>query len=238
MHPARLSLALGLAITAFGHLAVGAAADPPANGATTPAIPASRQEAYQMVEAQSRLASNLSQVQKALEDRDYEHALALAEESLAIDPENTLARNARGAALVQLRRYDEASVEFERILAADPDFFQAHYNLGEILFLQEKYADAAIHYRLMSNRYGETTLLKFKLFLSYLLGGDAERAASVLATIRYTIDGPAWYYAHAANFLEAGEEGQARRLLTTAGALHATDGVLYQLTLRDAGLVK
>ncbi len=222
-----LALALTLAVSDLQ------AAPPAADSATT-----SRQTGLDRIETAARIDHVLNQIQDELDARRYDESLKLSTLALALESDNPFALNGKGASLVQLGRLDEARAAFERAIELKPDLFQAQYNLGEILFVQEKYSDAAAHFQAMAGKHGPTSILKFKLYLCHLLGGQPERAREALAAIRYSIDGPAWYFAHAAGLIKSGDTAKGRQLITTAAAIHGKGATLYRQALRDAGILK
>jgi tetratricopeptide (TPR) repeat protein len=58
----------------------------------------------------------------------FEEAVAELSAAIEINPNHTLAFNARGYAQMRLRRYTEALRDFERALALDPNYQNAQQN--------------------------------------------------------------------------------------------------------------
>ncbi len=199
----------------------------------------SRDEAFREIQSEEVTVSILEQASDDLEAKRYEEALAkldaIPSEQIESDP---ALLNARGAALVQLGRGDDASIVFNQVLQLDPTFFPARFNQGEILFQEGKYEEAATHFLGMAQQSGSNPLLKFKLFLSYLLAGNKLRADTALRDIRFPLDGPAWYFARAAEQLQAGDTAAGRRLAKAGRKIHTDDAASYVESLEDAGLLK
>lgn len=198
-----------------------------------------RDEAFRQIQSEATAQSILLEASSDLEAKRYEDALAkldaLPAEQVGADP---ALLNARGAALVQLGRDDEARTVFNEVLQLDPTFFPARFNQGEILFQEGKYDEAAAHFLIMAQQSGPNPLLKFKLFLSYLLAGNDLRADTALRDIRFPLDGPAWYFAQAAEQFQSGDIDAGQRLTQTARTIHKDDATSYVESLEDAGLLK
>ena len=82
--------------------------------------------------------------------RDYEHAIRMYEQAIAVDSKYALAYAGIADAYSMLYRYAEASPEnvaranraSEQALALDPDSAEAHASRGLALFISENYAEA------------------------------------------------------------------------------------------------
>jgi tetratricopeptide (TPR) repeat protein len=62
--------------------------------------------------------------------------------ALACTPDNALARNDLGLAVLQKGHEDEAEDEFQKAIAIEPDFFEPHNNLGLVLADQGRLEEA------------------------------------------------------------------------------------------------
>jgi len=69
----------------------------------------------------------------ALDRRELETALKLADEAIAIDPDLSMAHRCRAAALADLDRLDEAEQEYRVSLEADPDDAELLLDVAEFL---------------------------------------------------------------------------------------------------------
>lgn len=212
--------------------------DAPVADTTTPAETTSGDASmgWQQMLKQAKIDNLLAAAAEDVKDRKFEKALANAEAALALAPNNPVALNTAGAALVQLRRFEEGRTILERAVEINADLFEPAFNLGEVYFLEGNYAEAAHQFRLLSYRFGSPPVLKFKMFLSYLLAGYPDSAKQVLREIRFPTDGPAWYYAHAAMAASDGNRGEARRLMRAANAIHGGDAAFFKQAIEDSGL--
>jgi tetratricopeptide (TPR) repeat protein len=220
---------LALLLLAFATLAQAQPATP---------APAGRDAAYERLRDQELFSKLLEQTGNDLKKRHYQAALKKAEAAEKLAPGNAEALNAQGAALVELKRYDEAAKALADAVAADPNSLPARYNQAEMLAMQKKYDDAAADFALLETQFGPQPLIKYKIFLCKLLAGDTDDAETALRRMRYPEDGAAWYFAHVADRLKAGQRGEAKRLLSAAEAIHGDETATYLETLQESGLLK
>jgi tetratricopeptide (TPR) repeat protein len=85
--------------------------------------------------------NNLSQV--LLEKGDFDHAIQLSSEVLALNPDDAVAENNLGYALLQKGQLDDAIAHCQKSLALQPNGPDAYYNIGQA-FLKKSQFDAAI----------------------------------------------------------------------------------------------
>lgn len=206
--------------------------------AASPADDAARRDALDRLSKEARTETLLLLSAEDIKAHRYDQALKRADEALVLSPGNAVALNTRGAALTELRRYEEATKVLESAAAAAPEAFAPQYNQGEVLFLQKKYPEAAEHFANLQLRFGQTPILKYKLYLCYALSGKKDLAAQRLKIMRYPADGAAWYFANAVDLLQTGRAAEARRLVAAAESIHEDETVTYRDTLVEAGLLK
>ncbi|MDD5198882.1 MAG: tetratricopeptide repeat protein [Terrimicrobiaceae bacterium] len=209
-----------------------------ASAAAAPAGAVSRDEAFARLRDEARVAKLEEQSADDVKNHRYEVALKKAIEADALRPGNPIILNTKGAALTELGRYDEATKALEAAVAADPQAFQPQFNQGEMLSLQKKYSDAAVQFTVLLSRFGAIPIIKYKIYLCYVLTGQKNLASDALRTMRYPEDGAAWYFAHAVDRLQAGQRSEALRLLAAADAIHHEEAQTYRDTLRGTGLLK
>ncbi len=202
------------------------------------AAPSDRETALHRIQNEALVAKLLEQSAADLKAHDYAAALKKAEAAEALQPGNSIILNTKGAALTELKRYDEASLALDAALAADPTAFAPQFNQGEILALQKKYSDAAVQFSILQSRFGPLPLIKYKLYLCYALSGQKDRATAARLALRYPEDGPAWYFAQAVDRLQSGDRRTALRLIAAAEAIHDEDASTYRDSLRESNLLK
>jgi tetratricopeptide (TPR) repeat protein len=82
-----------------------------------------------------------------LEEKDFEKALAKADEGLAIDAESITCLNARSTALNKLKRVDAAIETMENSLSKDPDNEFTHTTVGWNYLEKGRHKEATTHFR-------------------------------------------------------------------------------------------
>jgi Flp pilus assembly protein TadD len=206
--------------------------------AANPPTAADRAAAFERLSKDALVERLLEQSAADIQSHHYQAALDKATQAEKIRPADPGILNTKGAALVELRRFDEAAKALDAAVAADPKAFAPQFNQGEMLSLQKKYADAALQFALLQSRFGPLPRIKYNVYLMNALAGRKEDAIAALLLMRYPEDGIAWYYAQAADCLLAGKPAEAKKLLATAAAIHREEVSAYRDTLVNAGLLK
>lgn len=80
------------------------------------------------------------------EQKDYDKALATAEEGLSLNPANLICRNFRTLCLNKLGRADEVAESIEDTLAEDPDSAFSHASAGWALLEARNHKQARVHF--------------------------------------------------------------------------------------------
>jgi tetratricopeptide (TPR) repeat protein len=165
----------------------------------------------------------IANVQNALRSfiaRDFKTAIALVDKAEAISPPTAMTVNVRAAVAIEEKRFDEGKELCLKALQLDPKFFPALFNLAEIPFMQGKYSEARLAYeKLIEDEDNNTDLIKFRLFLTYLLEKNEQRARELLEKIPLLNDTPVYYYAYAAWEFAHGNEKEARSFVNSAEAI-------------------
>jgi len=149
---------------------------------------------------------------------NYDKALTILEQTIAVDPQQTAAYNLSGAANVKLKKYEQAIDSFRKILSIKPESSIAMFNLGESLFLLKDYSQAKQYFQGYLNTEGNKTnaLARYKVILCDLLGGNEAVARDAVQNLKPTISHPLEYYGRAAIQFHAGNEEEAREYLRSA----------------------
>ena len=77
-------------------------------------------------------------------DEILERAVAASQKAVEINPELAIAHAARGFALGQQRKFEEAEEEFQQAILLDPKLFEAYYYYGTVAFTQGDMEKAAL----------------------------------------------------------------------------------------------
>ncbi|MGE5214041.1 MAG: tetratricopeptide repeat protein [Nitrospirota bacterium] len=148
--------------------------------------------------------SKFEQSQQAFRQRDFATALKLVDEADKADPNQPTTLNLRGEILMQQGQFDDAEAAFKKAAKLDPKLRDAQYNLAQIPFKKKDYAKARDRFDTLYKRIpgGEKNqaaeLIKFKIYMTYLMEGKESKAHSMMEEFQFTGDTPALYYAQAA----------------------------------------
>ena len=134
----------------------------------------------------------------AFNARDFEAALKLVDRADLAFQVTPVALNVRGAIAIEEKRYDEGREFCLKALNKDPKFYPARFNLCEIQFVQGKYAEARALFQNLRESHPEDDLVKFRIFLTFLLEKKDEVAKPYLDNIPQISPSPLYYYAQAA----------------------------------------
>lgn len=173
---------------------------------------------------QRRLALLLRQSTQHYEAGEYEAAFERLSSLQGAAGQDLSVLNLRGAILTKLGQHDEAAGLFRSILATDPNYFPAAFNLCEVEFLRGDYAGALEVFQGMRRRDQRNELVRFKVFLCYLLLGQEEDAQKMAKGLIPAGSTPAWYYAQAMIARRAGDEMTAEKHLAVARAIYTESG--------------
>src|SRR6476469_2779331 len=144
--------------------------------------------------------------EQAFQQRDYTAAKRLIDEADGADPNQPATINLRGEILLAQKDFDGAANAFTQAAKIDPKFREAQYNLAQIPFKKKDYTKARDRFEALFNntpapggdKNQASQIIKFKIFLTLLLGGKASSAQKMMEQFQFTGDTPALYYAQAA----------------------------------------
>jgi tetratricopeptide (TPR) repeat protein len=118
--------------------------------------------------------------------------------------------NILGAIEIEQRNFEEGRKLCLAALNKDPRFFPARFNIAEIPFVQGKYAEARATFLKLQEDEPDDDLLKFRIFLTYLLEKNEVEARRQLDNIPLINDSPISFYANAAWEFAHGEEKKGK----------------------------
>ncbi len=148
--------------------------------------------------------------------RDFKTAIALVDKAEGLYQPSAMTVNVRAAVAIEEKKFDEGREFCLKALQLDPKFFPALFNLAEIPFMQGKYAEARLAYEKLLDDEASADLIKFRLYLTYLLEKDDERAKVQLDKIPLLNDTPIYFFAFAAWEFAHGDEKKAQSYLNSA----------------------
>jgi tetratricopeptide (TPR) repeat protein len=104
-------------------------------------------ELIQQVKTSQQSAKLFIQANSLLNSHHYQHAIALYDQVLQIEPNKSEALINRGNALASLQRYEDAIASYNKAIHFQPKAHQAWYNRGNALMAWQQYEDAIASYR-------------------------------------------------------------------------------------------
>ena len=148
--------------------------------------------------------------------RDFKTTLALVDKAEAMYQPTAMTVNVRAAIAIEDKKFDAGKEYCLKALQLDPKFFPALFNLAEIPFMQGKYAEARLAYEKLLDDESSADLIKFRLYLTYLLEKNDEVAKQLLEKIPLLNDSPIYFYGYAAWEFAHGDEKKAQSYLNSA----------------------
>jgi tetratricopeptide (TPR) repeat protein len=148
--------------------------------------------------------SRFDQAQQAFQQRDFETARKFVEEADGADPNQATILTLKGEILMEQKDFDGAEAAFKKAAKVDPKFREAQYNLAQIPFKKKDYAKARERFETLfsqtpgGDKNQAAQMIKFKIFMTFLLEGKDSRAQKMMEQFQFTGDTPALYYAQAA----------------------------------------
>ena len=188
---------------------------------------------------------NLEKAGRAFEQRDIDAALKFLDLAEAAVPNDAASDNLRGEILMDQGRFDEAEVVLRRAFTANPKFREAQYNLAQIPFKKGEYAKSRDRLEaLFAETPGDdlnqaAQLIKFKIFLTFLLENKESEAQQLMDQFTFTGDSPALYYAQSAWEFKHGNVDRGNDWITSAQKIYSPAlNLVFADSLYDIGWLK
>jgi tetratricopeptide (TPR) repeat protein len=150
---------------------------------------------------------------RSFTSRDFDGAKATVHKADASFQQTPVSLNILGAVAIEQKRFEEGRKLCLEALNLDPRFFPARFNMAEIPFVQGRYAEARAIYERLQQDEPKDDLLKFRIYLTYLLEKNDEMARQHLDQIPIVNDTPISFYANAAWDFAHGDEASAKNWL-------------------------
>jgi tetratricopeptide (TPR) repeat protein len=183
--------------------------------------------AERAAQAKAFARAKFEEAEQALQQRDFTAARKLIDEADAADPNQPGIINLRGEVFMEQRQFEQAEAEFRRALKLDPKFRDAQYNLAQVPFKRGEYATARERFeQLFASTTGNdkdraAQLIKYKVYLTYLLEGKDAVARKQMEQFQFTGDTPALYYAQAAWEFKNNNAQKANDWVTSARKIYS-----------------
>lgn len=131
-----------------------------------------------LVEQHPRNASLLAQLGAIYRTTDPTRALEYYRRAADLEPHNTNYATGYAAALVQARRFAEATVILRRIISVAPDSYVAHANLATALYEQKRFAESLLEYEWLAHARPEIAATYFFIATAHDSLGEYPKALS------------------------------------------------------------
>src|SRR5437660_2295966 len=189
--------------------------------------------ALELTSASERAAKNkafgrsrVEQARQAYQQRDFATARKFIDEADAAEPNQTATLNLRGEILLEQKQFDQAEVEFKKALKVDSKFRQAQFNLALVPLKKKDYTTARDRFEALLGKSGgdkseAAQLIKFNIYITYLLEGKDSRAQKLMEQFQFTGDTPALYYAQAAWEFKHNNPTKATDWITSAKKIYS-----------------
>ena len=188
---------------------------------------------------------NFEKAGRAFEQRDIDAALKFLDLAEAAAPNDAASDNLRGEILMDQGRFDEAEVVLRRAFTANPKFREAQYNLAQIPFKKGEYGKSRDRLEaLFAETPGDdlnqaAQLIKFKIFLTFLLENKESEARQLMDQFTFTGDSPALYYAQSAWEFKHGNVDRGNDWITSAQKIYSPAlNLVFADSLYDIGWLK
>src|SRR2546423_598809 len=171
--------------------------------------------------------SRIEQARQAFQQRDFAAARKFVDDADAADPNQGATLNLRGEILLEQQQFDQAEAEFKKALKADSKFRQAQFNLALVPLKKKDYATARDRFEaLLSKTPGgdkseASQLIKFNVYMTWLLEGKDSRAQKLMEQFQFTGDTPALYYAQSAWEFKHNNPTKATDWITSAKKIYS-----------------
>jgi len=171
--------------------------------------------------------SRVEQARQAFQQRDFASALKFINDADAGDPNQAPIINLRGEILMEQKQLDQAEAEFKKALKTDPKFRQAQFNLALVPLKKKDYTTARDRFEALLGRTqgGDKSeaaqIIKFNIYLTFLLEGKESRAQKMMEQFQFTGDTPALYYAQAAWEFKHNNPNKATDWITSAKKIYS-----------------
>ena len=171
--------------------------------------------------------SRVEQARQAYQQRDFVAARKFIDDADAADPNQPATLNLRGEILLEQKQFDQAEAEFKKALKTDSKFRQAQFNLALVPLKKKDYATARDRFEaLLSKTSGgdkseAAQLIKFNIYMTWLLEGKDSRAQKLMEQFQFTGDTPALYYAQAAWEFKHNNPTKATDWITSAKKIYS-----------------
>jgi tetratricopeptide (TPR) repeat protein len=138
--------------------------------------PESRASLEKLIATDAKNATALACLGSLLRTSDPQRSAELFRSANAIDPSNADYAVGYGAALVQLRRFEQAASVLTRVVQLSPEHYEAHANLAAALYELKLYKQAVVEYKWISQARPGLAIVHFFIGTAHDRLGEYEDA--------------------------------------------------------------
>lgn len=135
-----------------------------------------------LIESEPKNARALACLGNALRTSSPERSLALYRRAVELEPRNADYATGYAAALVQLKRLEEAASVLQRVVSAAPDHYAAHANLAAALYGLKLYKQAIVEYKWIDRARPDLAVVHFFIGSAHDHLGEYEEALRAYET--------------------------------------------------------
>lgn len=161
--------------------------------------------------------------------RDYIGASAALDKINPVDQKKADILNLRGAIYKRLGELDNAANAYSDALKINPKDWVPKYNLAEVNFLREQYKSSRTYLEQAlasmpeADRLQKQDLILYKVYLTYLLQGDEEKAKLLLESFDINSSNPVYYFAQAAWSFKKKDATKGKTWVNSTDGLYSQD---------------
>jgi tetratricopeptide (TPR) repeat protein len=150
--------------------------------------PESRAALATVIEREPRNAPALACLGNLLRRSDPPRALELFKRAVEIEPRNADFATGYAAALIQLRKFNEAATILQRVLQVSPDNYAAHANMAAALYELKLYKQAIVEYKWINEARPELSVVFFFIGSAHDQLGEYTDALAAYETFLQRVD--------------------------------------------------
>ena len=138
--------------------------------------PESRASLEKLIAADEKNAAALACLGSLLRTTDPQHSLEYYRRANRIDPSNADYAVGYGAALVQLRQFEQAASILQHVVELSPEHYEAHANLAAALYELKLYKQAVVEYKWIGQARPRLAIVQFFIGTAHDRLGEYEEA--------------------------------------------------------------
>lgn len=160
-------------------------------GARCEDTPEGRASLERLVEREPRNVPALACLGSLLRTSDPRRSLELYQRALDLEPGNAEHATGYAAALLQMRRFEEAAALLQRVVANAPDNYAAHANLAAALYELKLYKQAIVEYKWLGRARPGLTVVQYFIGSAHDHLGEYEEALAAYESFLAAADAAA-----------------------------------------------